>query len=535
MTESIHSARSIGQSSTSVSIEALEEIVRNCQRNEDRLHELERHTRHERRKAEQLLRETYRTMQEPNSETTSLIDNLTATDNSQDDRLTTNYKQSSKEFFVRLDDEEENENENENLHQRQSNHTNNNKSQRQDKHLLERVEKLLAGDGTTTTASSDVMSSQERQKKIEEKSTSTVDDDLDEKSLDIHQKTLPEPRQLPSACSIENELATVDRLLIERTPVNKQQPRKSNLHANQANPTKTKFDYNEEKKYLYDERDRQFYERLNNYVETGRFVSPELDKQMADDEIYQAKPRQPPKMSSKDDELADLARRCEDLLSRLHTQRTRAEILENSTHQYDYYRRATPPSSSSFESQSNYHHHHHRHRSLSPSPSPPPHPPPMSLQESLELLRPEFISRSRQRARRVRLLREEREHNTEIERERERMLLFSCSTCCTHPSKRTISSAPSRPTTTQRNISFIVPYEQSKPSRVLLSYRQMKQETKKKYEQLPEVKDRRLQNQMDEIRRRNVLRAKVFRTRLRQHVARHGRTNINESLTMIDT
>ena len=159
----------------------------------------------------------------------------------------------------------------------------------------------------------------------------------------------------------------------------------------------------------------------------------------------------------------------------------------------------------------------------------------MSLQESLELLRPEFISRSRQRARRVRLLREEREHNTEIERERERMLLFSCSTCCTHPSKRTISSAPSRPTTTQRNISFIVPYEQSKQTRMPLSYRQMKQETKKKYEQLPEVKDRRLQNQMDEIRRRNVLRAKVFRTRLRQHVARHGRTNINESLTMIDT
>lgn len=527
MTESIHSARSTGQSPTSVSIEALEEIVRNCQRNEERLHELERHTRYEREKAERLLRETYRTMHEQNSDATSLVDNLTATENSQDDRLTTNYKQSSKEFFVELDEEES---ENENPRRRQSNH-NNNKSQRQDKHLLERVEKLLAGDGTTTTASSDVMSSQERQKKIEEKSTSTVEDEIDEKSLDIIQrKSLHEPRQLPSACSIENELSTVDRLLIERTPVNKQH-RRSNLHVTQTNSTKDQIDFNQEKKYLYDNRDQQFYERLNNYVETGRFVSPEPDKQTTDDDTYQSKPRQPPKMSSKDDELADLSRRCEDLLSRLHTQRNRAEILENSTHQYDYHRRPTPPSSTSFESQSNY----HRHRSISPSPSPPEHPPPMSLQESLELLRPEFISRSRQRARRVRLLREEREHNTEIERERERMLLFSCSTCCIHPSKRSIASAPSRPPAkTRRNISFMVPYEQSNSSRVSLTYRQMKQETKKKYEQLPEVKDRRLQNQMDEIRRRNVLRAKVFRTRLRQHVARHGRTNINESLTMID-
>lgn len=235
-------------------------------------------------------------------------------------------------------------------------------------------------------------------------------------------------------------------------------------------------------------------------------------------------------MSSKDEELADLARRCEDLLSRLHTQRSRAEMLENSTHQYEYYRRPTPPSSSSYESHSNHQHHSPRHRSLSPTPLPPAPPPPMSLQESLELLRPEFISRSRQRARRVRLLREEREHNTEIEREREQMLLFSCSTCSTNPSKRPVASAPPA----RRNISFLVPYEPPHSSRLPLTYRQMKQQTKKKYEQLPEVKDRRLQNQMDEIRRRNVLRAKVFRTRLRQHVARHGRTNIDESLTMID-
>jgi hypothetical protein len=154
----------------------------------------------------------------------------------------------------------------------------------------------------------------------------------------------------------------------------------------------------------------------------------------------------------------------------------------------------------------------------------------MSLQQALELLRPEFISRSRQRARRVRLLREEREHNAEIDRERRQMLLFSCTTCCANPTKRTISASSSR-----RSISYIVPYDQSDSSRVPLTYRQMKQATKKKYDQLPEVKDRRCQHQMDEIRRRNFLRAKVFRTRLRQHVVRHGRTNIDESLTMIDT
>jgi hypothetical protein len=155
----------------------------------------------------------------------------------------------------------------------------------------------------------------------------------------------------------------------------------------------------------------------------------------------------------------------------------------------------------------------------------------MSLQQSLELLRPEFVSRSRQRARRIRLLREEREHNAEIDRERRKMLLFSCTTCCTNPANRTVSSASS----SRQNISYIIPYDRSDSSRVPLTYRQMKKATKKKYDQLPEVKDQRLRNQMEDIRRRNFLRAKVFRARLRQHVARNGRTNIDESLTMIDT
>ena len=546
MSATIRTERNAGPSPTSLSIEALEEIVRNCQRNEERLHDLERHTRHERKKAERLLRQTYRTMQDRDSQNTSIVDNNTTTENSRtDDHRSKPPPPPAKEFFVSLDDDDEDdddeERENENHRLRPSN---NNRPPNQDKHLLERVEKLLAGDGTTT--SSDVMSSQERQKKAVEKPTSPVEDDLDEKSLNIERKNQPEPRQLPSACSIEYDLSAVDRLLSERTPVNNHRIKSDNRpkHENQVKKT---IDYNDEKQNLSDQRDRKFYERLNNYVQTGRFISPEGEKQTTDDETYQSKSHPAPRSSSKDDELTDLARRCEDLLSRLHTQRSRAEMLENSTHHHEYYRRpttpprsssheyyrrpTTPPRSSSYESKP-----YSRHRSLSPTshPAPPAPPPPMSLQQSLELLRPEFISRSRQRARRVRLLREEREHNTEIDRERRQMLLFSCTTCCANPSNRTVS-ATSSSSSSRRNVSYMIPLDRSNSSRIPLTYRQMKQATKKKYDQLPEVKDRRLQNQMDDIRRRNFLRAKVFRARLRQHVARHGRTNIDESLTMIDT
>jgi hypothetical protein len=527
MSETNRTTRNTAQSPTSLSIEALEEIVRNCQRNEERLHELERHTRHERKKAERLLRETYRTMENRDSQNISIVENNTTTDNSHANEQKSKQRP-SKEFFVSIDDYDADVNdENEkHSHRQSSSSNNNNKIHSQDKHLLERVEKLLAGDGTTT--SSDVMSSQERQKKAVEKRTSPVEDDLDEKSLNTNQKKLPESRQLPSACSIEYDLSAVDRLLSERTPVNTQR-NKSDTQLNRENQTKQPTDDNDEKKIIGDQRDRQFYERLNNYVQTGRFFSPEPSKQnttITDDETHQSKSHPAPKIDNKDEELADLARRCEDLLARLHTQRHHAQMLENSTHHFDYYRRQTPPRSSSYESK---YHHHRYHRSISPSPSPEA-PSPMSLQQALELLRPEFISRSRQRARRIRLLREEREHNAEIDRERQRMLLFSCTNCCANPIKRT-KSAPSQ----RRSISYIVPYDQSDSSRIPLSYRQMKEATKKKYDQLPEVKDRRFQNQMEEIRRRNVLRAKLFRTRLRQHVARHGRTDIDESLTMIET
>lgn len=52
------------QLSSSFSIEALKEIVRNCKRNEQYLQELIYHTRHERRKVQRILHELYQTKQE---------------------------------------------------------------------------------------------------------------------------------------------------------------------------------------------------------------------------------------------------------------------------------------------------------------------------------------------------------------------------------------------------------------------------------------------------------------------------------------
>ncbi|CAF1359327.1 unnamed protein product [Adineta steineri] len=61
MNERIHKT---DQLQSSLSIETLQDIVRNYQRTEQRLQELERYTRHERKKAEHLLREKYRTKHE---------------------------------------------------------------------------------------------------------------------------------------------------------------------------------------------------------------------------------------------------------------------------------------------------------------------------------------------------------------------------------------------------------------------------------------------------------------------------------------
>ncbi len=255
--------RQFDQLSPFLSIESLEEIVRTCQRNEQRLHELERHTRHERKKAERLLRETYRAKQ----------------------MMISQIKQPPIEFFVSFNDEN------------------------------------------------------------------------------------PPP------------------------------------------PSKT----------------------TSNKPHRVRFNIPTERK----------------KSISQEEELADLSRRCEELLLHLPT---------------------------------------HENDDLSQKTSRLKNDQSISLQQALELFRPEFISHSRQRTQRIHHLREERKQQIHSNSHREPM-----------------------------------------------TYQEMKQASKKKYEQLPEVNDRLQQNLRNEIRRRNSLRAKIFRLRLRQHVLLHGRTNIDESLTMIDT
>ena len=279
------------QLSTSFSIEALEEIIHNCQRNERRLHELERHTRHERKKAERILRETY----------------------------------------------------------------------------------------------------QEREKQL---------------SISLNKSLQPKPQQFFVSLDDEDK---------------------------QVKPSSAKTD----SKTTIDNTQRV------------RFNLPEKDK-----------PRKKP--SNKDDELDDLARRCEQLLSRLNTQCLEASMLahDNDNNQND---------------QS------------------------ISLQQSLELLRPEFISHSRQRVQHINHLREERE-------------------CKPSNDSNSITSR----------------HVQIYPRPVSFSYKEMKQSSKKKYQQLPEYHDRLRQGLLSEIRQRNYLRAKIFRIRLRQHVLSHGRTNIDKSLTMID-
>lgn len=64
-------------------VETLEDIVRKCQRNEQRLQELERHTRHERKRVERLLREkSYQKQEESQQSAVKFfitLDNDTAT------------------------------------------------------------------------------------------------------------------------------------------------------------------------------------------------------------------------------------------------------------------------------------------------------------------------------------------------------------------------------------------------------------------------------------------------------------------------
>lgn len=119
--------------------------------------------------------------------------------------------------------------------------------------------------------------------------------------------------------------------------------------------------------------------------------------------------------------------------------------------------------------------------------SPVPNDSSLTLQQALYFSRPDFISHSQQRTEHIQHLREDRQYH------------------------RVRSPSP------------------------IINYQQMKKQTKEKYNQLPEVHERQQKDLSDECKRRNYLRAKIFRHRLRQHVLLHGRTDIDESLTMVDT
>ena len=110
----------------------------------------------------------------------------------------------------------------------------------------------------------------------------------------------------------------------------------------------------------------------------------------------------------------------------------------------------------------------------------------LTLQEALHVSRPDFISHSQQRSEHIQHLREDRQYH------------------------RTRTPSP-------------------------VHYIEMKRTTKEKYDQLPEVNERLQKDLSDENKRRNYLRAKLFQHRLQQHVLLQGRTNINESLTMLNS
>ncbi|CAF0721536.1 unnamed protein product [Didymodactylos carnosus] len=678
------------------SIELLEAIVRDCQQNEQRLQELERHTRHERKKAEKLLHETTLTKinhlvktktnnRENNTNNDERMstyhafslkhDNDSNGKNYKNDRKKTTRKRSTSQqqnFFIPLDDnEDDDDNNNNNKDQVEHNKKENPLNKRQ---LLEKVEKLLAGDWTsseadqikksaTTTSDS---SSNEKKHQINGKNHSVIaqwtnDDEEDKTAQNILNLTTNDDKSKhqhddKSTCSLDHhqqqqhQRNNHDDLNLFKKQNSEKTPLKNVDEKNKKDPKEMPIEYEKKKNQdrvnikinvyddddndgddnkpassqnqmhhttatnmnsVSDKRDKKFYERLNNFVRTGKFVD-ENDQNCVEEDVPRyntytssnrisslnnARPdhqqnhhKSKSALIKKDDteiiptssgfwsrkydddpELADLAQRCENLLHRLQTQRHRAAILDSTD-------RPPLPSSYLYRSSTNNNRRHRsstnlkkstqqhniRNRSISPtrysrnrSLSPVKHnhnnEDLMSLQEALELLRPDFISRSRQRVRKIKLLREERKHNAEFNYERQ--LLFQPSrpqshrSCCScDKKKRPISAYDQRKRTKNHhinrphssrtegrsnNICYTIP--STTLNRPFQNYQAMKQATKKKYDKLPEVNHRRQQQQLDEVRQRNVVRAKVFRTRLRQYVARYGKTNIDELLTMVDT
>ncbi|CAF1379653.1 unnamed protein product [Didymodactylos carnosus] len=642
------------------SVELLEAIVRDCQQNEQRLQKLERHTRHERKKAEKLLHETTLTKinhavktsdnrrDNINNEnrlstyTSSLRHNndVNGKNDKKDHRKRTTKKKPTSQqqnFFISLDDDEGEDNINNNNKEHVEQNTKENPLNK--RQLLDKVEKLLAGDWTsseadqmkksTTTASDS--SSNERKHEVNGKNHSIiaqwVDDDKDktprntlnlttngDKSNHRHsQKTttfsFDEQQEEKEQLKNNDNVKLFKSRIPEKTPKNVDDSNRNEPRRNKNESKEIPIEYEKKitpdqvnikinvydkdntsassvsqiprsnKNVFGDKRDEKFYERLNNFVRTGKFVN-ENDQNHIEEDIPQYKTyvspnrtlpldntrydhqydssynwRSPlttnddtkilPTTSSSrqwsrkyddDPELADLAQRCDSLLRRLQAQRQRASVLDSSYHpivplsSYSYptttnnnrrYRSSTncretdqqpnvrnrsvsPARQSRNRSLSPVKYQHHHNEDL------------MTLQEALELSRPDFISRSRQRVRRIKLLREERQHNAEFDYERQ--LLFqsprpqshrSCYCCdkiqhkkrpvsAYDQQKQTTNHHKNRPHSTRadrrsNNICYNIPSPTF--NRPFQNYQAMKQATKKKYDQLPEVNQRRRQQE----------------------------------------
>ncbi|XP_052007423.1 uncharacterized protein alms1 [Xyrauchen texanus] len=116
----------------------------------------------------------------------------------------------------------------------------------------------------------------------------------------------------------------------------------------------------------------------------------------------------------------------------------------------------------------------------------------LSLQEALELHRPEFVSRSRERMKRLELLVEERRLQAVFDREREE--LFNC-------------PGPSRPLRPA-----------PVPGKRVVPRREMVQRSKEKYAQLPEVQKRREEERREAEYRSYRLSAQLFNKKITNRV-----------------
>ncbi|XP_056617097.1 uncharacterized protein alms1 isoform X2 [Triplophysa dalaica] len=116
----------------------------------------------------------------------------------------------------------------------------------------------------------------------------------------------------------------------------------------------------------------------------------------------------------------------------------------------------------------------------------------LSLQEALELHRPEFVSRSRERMKRLELLVEERRLQTVFNREREE--LFNCPA----PSLQLIQAAV--------------------PRKRVVPRREMVQRSKQKYAQLPEIRKRREEEKRQAEHSSYRLNAQLFNKKVTNHV-----------------